>query len=320
MNYPHTVILEHVPCPLGCESDDQTVLTARDLLYDVPGEFCVLKCSSCGLMRTSPRPTPSTIGAYYPDHYGPYLGTRVGPSGKPSRADRVLKSIGRLIFKVNSEALPKLGIGRMLEVGCASGAFLHRMAGKGWSVQGIEFSESAASAARALGYSVHTGSLESAPIEDEPFDLIVGWMVIEHLHDPVGALRKLRAAAKPGAWLAISVPNAGSLEFRIFKKNWYALQLPNHLHHFTPATIRRMFEAAGWKIERVMHQRTLANLIASFGFTLRERGHLKLGELLVSYPERAGRWAYLLYPVSLVFSLLGQTGRMTVWARVNMYE
>ena len=188
MNIPKNVTLEDVHCPLGCSKNDEVVLTGRDRLHDLPGEFTVVKCRACGLMRTTPRPTPETIGFYYPDDYGPYLGTRV-QQVKPKRSSgikRLLKALIKLVIKFdfNTTPLPSLASGRMLEIGCASGAFLHQMAGQGWEVEGIEFSEKAAQAAAQLGYCVHAGSLETAQQPGEPFDLIVGWMVLEHLHDP----------------------------------------------------------------------------------------------------------------------------------------
>lgn len=313
------VILEDVSCPLGCSKNDEVVLTGRDLLHDLPGEFTVVKCRSCGLMRTNPRPTPDTIGFYYPDDYGPYVGTRV-QQARPQSASwikKLLRPIVGRIFNFNMTTLPTMAPGRMLEIGCASGAFLHQMAGQGWQVQGIEFSEKAAQAAAQLGYRVHAGPLETAPQPDEPFDLIVGWMVLEHLHDPAGSLQKLREWANPGAWLALSVPNAGALEFRLFKDKWYALHLPNHFHHFTPATLDKVLSASGWKLEKVHHQRTLNNLIPSTGYVLRDKGYAKLGQKFIDFPERAGRWNYVLYPLAWLLSVFGQTGRMTVWARVK---
>jgi 2-polyprenyl-3-methyl-5-hydroxy-6-metoxy-1,4-benzoquinol methylase len=205
----------------------------------------------------------------------------------------------------------------MLEIGCASGAFLHQMAGQGWQVEGIEFSEKAAQAAAQLGYRVHAGPLETAPQPHEPFDLIVGWMVLEHLYDPIGGLQKLRKWAKPDTWLVLSVPNAGALEFRLFKDKWYALQLPTHFNHFTPETLENVLSASGWKLEKVHHQRVLSNLIASAGYVLRDKGYAKLGEKFINFPERAGKWHYVLYPLAWLLSVFGQTGRMTIWARVK---
>jgi hypothetical protein len=142
-------------------------------------------------------------------------------------------------------------------------------------------------------------------------------MVLEHLHDPIGGLQKLRGWAKPGASLVLSTPNTGSLGFYFFKEKWYALQLPNHLHHFTPETLGRVLQAGGWTLTKVHHQRVLTNLIASIGLVLREKGCAWLGQRLVDFPKRAGRWPYVLYPLSWVLSVFGQTGRMTVWARVK---
>lgn len=317
MNTHPNVILEHVSCPLGCNKNNEGVLAGRDLLHDLPGEFTVVKCRTCGLMCTTPRPTPETIGFYYPDDYGPYLGTQVRQAKPASRISKLLKPLVKRVFNFNTQCLPPLAPGRMLEVGCASGAFLHQMASQGWQVQGIEFSEKAAQAAAQLGYRVHAGPLETAPPPEESFDLIVGWMVLEHLHDPIGGLKKLREWAKPGAWLALSIPNAKSLEFRLFKEKWYALQVPTHLHHFTPETIRQVLQASGWTLEKIHHQRVLSNLIASTGYVLRDKGCVRFGQKLIDFPEQGGRWAYVLYPLAWLFSVFGQTGRMTVWARVS---
>lgn len=315
MNTPIEVTLEDVDCPIGCKRNDVNVLIGRDLLHDLPGDFLVVKCQTCGLLRTNPRPTPGTIGFYYPDNYGPYLGTQVSQAQPIIGFKKRFTTWAKRIVDVNALKVPVLVPGRMLEMGCASGSYLHLMASQGWQVQGIEFSPKAAEAAAKLGYQVHVGALETAPKPDEPFDLIVGWMVLEHLHDPINCLKKLRDWAKPEAWLVISIPNAGSLDFQIFKENLYSLHLPNHLYHFTPQTLEKLLDQSGWRMDKVFQQRTMANFIASSGYVLRNKGFLKLGQKLIDYPEKAGRWSYLLFPLAWLFSVVGQTGRMTVWAR-----
>ena len=80
MTIPPDVVLEDADCPLGCPRSDETVLAGRDRLHGLPGRFQVVRCRSCGLMRTNPRPSPGTIGFYYPEDYHPYRNTRVaGP-------------------------------------------------------------------------------------------------------------------------------------------------------------------------------------------------------------------------------------------------
>ena len=311
----NSIDMEDIACPLGCPRNDEVVLTSRDMLHDLPGAFTILKCRQCSLMRTNPRPTLSTVGFYYPDNYGPYLGNRVRQPGRASSVKKLLKPLVKKCFNFNTTLVPPLTPGRLLEVGCASGAFLHHMAGQGWQVEGIEFSKKPAEAAAARGYAVYAGPLESAPSPSEPFDLIVGWMVLEHLHDPLVGLRKLCTWAKPGSWLVLSVPNAGSLEFSFFKENWYSLDVPRHLYHFTPETLRHILQASGWSLERIYHQRVLNDLVASIGYVLRNRGYARLGGKLIDFPDRDSKLHFALYPLAWCLSIFGQTGRMTVWAR-----
>ena len=289
-------------------------------MHNIPGEFSVVKCRTCGLMRTNPRPTIETIGLYYPNDYGPYLDSKFQLDNNDNESNnlkRFLRPFVNWIFNVNSTLIPLLTPGRMLEVGCASGSYLDHMARKGWQVQGIEFSEKVAQVARDIGHKVHSGPLETAPQPDEPFDLIVGWMVLEHLHDPVVVLRKFHKWAKPEAWLVLSIPNAASLEFNFFNDKGYALQLPTHMHHFTPKSLKKVLEAGGWSVKRIYHQRTLNNIIGSIGYVLRDKGYKKTAESFINFPRRGGKITYLFYPLAFLLSLFGNTGRMTVWARKN---
>src|SRR3546814_7293006 len=99
------------------------------------------------------------------------------------------------------------------------------------------------------GYKVRNVSLEAAGDPQLPFDLIVGWMVLEHLHQPLDVLQKLRSWVRPDGWLVLSVPYAGGLELRLFGDLWYALQLPTHLHPFSPVTLTRMLTPPGWAVD-----------------------------------------------------------------------
>lgn len=310
------VELESRLCPMGCPQSDELVLEGRDRLLGLPGEFQVVKCRVCGLMRTNPRPTSETMAFYYPEDYCPYHNTRVNTEPEESVLRQRINRWAKRFIKLHIDSVPMLPPGRMLEIGCASGAFLHRMANLGWEVEGIEFSPSAAEAARTLGYNVHAGTLETAPARTQAYDLIVGWMVLEHLHEPILALRKLHSWARPGARLVISVPNAAALEFAVFKNKWFALQLPNHLYHPTTETLVKLLERGGWRIERVLHQRDVGNLVASVGYFLQDRQLLPaVARRLIAFPnQKKGLFYLLLLPLAYFLSAIGQTGRITVWA------
>jgi 2-polyprenyl-3-methyl-5-hydroxy-6-metoxy-1,4-benzoquinol methylase len=308
------VVLERAPCPLGCAAGDRLVLRGRDRLHHLPGDFQVVRCRGCGLMRTDPRPDFESIGFYYPAEYGPWMQGDRPVLGKAGGIKKVLKS---LLWDTRVALTPALPPGRLLEIGCGSGAYLDQMAAKGWRVEGIEPSPEAAAKAAARGHSVRVARLESLSDPGGPFDLVVGWMVLEHLHEPVRALRKLAAWTAPGGVLALSVPDAAAAEFRLFGSRWYALHLPNHLYHFTAPTVTRLLEAAGWRVERIVSQRFLGNLPGSMAHVFDDLlGRPNpVSNLLL---ELAGPRAYLLYltlPLATLLAAAGQTGRLTLWAR-----
>ena len=272
----------------------------------------MVRCRTCGLMRTNPRPTRETIGYYYPDDYAPYLSTLVMQGTAVERPQ--WKKILQRAFVFHTDSLPPLVPGRMLEVGCASGRYLHQMAQMGWDVEGVEPSLQAATRAAELGYRVTNGSIEAMPEPAAPYDLVVGWMVLEHLHEPVIVLRKLAQWVRPGGWLAISVPNAAAWEFQLFKDAWFALQLPTHTFHYTPFTLELILARGGWRMDRLLHQRVSANLFMSLNYLLRDRHMITVARLFeqLAFHDYA---LYFTYPISLILAFLGQTGRMTVLAQ-----
>jgi SAM-dependent methyltransferase len=202
----------------------------------------------------------------------------------------------------------------MLEIGCASGAFLHRMAVSGWEVEGLDFSEEAAEAAQALGYPIHTSRLENSPDPEKPYDLVVGWHVFEHLHEPVLALQKLRRWTNPGAWLVLSMPDAGSWEFKIFKNRWYALQVPTHLFHYTPGTLRRILDRGGWRAERFFWHNNPNNLLQSLRYGCLDRGWNRPGDYLLDIALGRRHRAFHVF-LGRFLGAFRLSGRMTIWAK-----
>ena len=67
MTFPVEVEIEDCPCPMGCPQRDTKVLTGQDRLHNLPGQFTVVECQQCGLMRTNPRPTRRAMALYSPN-------------------------------------------------------------------------------------------------------------------------------------------------------------------------------------------------------------------------------------------------------------
>jgi SAM-dependent methyltransferase len=266
-SYPPGVEIEETRCPIGCAADDALVLEGHDRIHGISGRFRVVRCRSCGLMRTDPRPSAATIGVYYPDHYQPYACTGEQTLSSPSALKRTL----RRWLGLEPRRLPALAPGRALEIGCASGSYLQQMRRDGWAVEGIEFSESAASQARAQGLQVATGSVETAAPATLPVDMVVAWMVLEHLHAPVAALRRIRSWVRPGGYLVGSVPVHGKFFLRAFGAASYDLHLPNHLYHFTKQSLATLLQLAGWRIERITWQRNPNTLLWTLEYVATDR-------------------------------------------------
>jgi len=304
------VELEDRPCPNGCERDDRFVLEGGDRLHGIAGRFQVVRCAGCELRRTNPRPTPHAIGAYYPSDYGPYVNEEALSQGAASGPKAWLKRVLRL----EPRALPPMPAGRMVEIGCATGAYMEQMRRAGWAVQGIEFSEAAAQQARSKGLTVETATVETARGPVQPVDVVAAWMVLEHLHDPVSALRKLRGWVKPGGYLIASVPDAGAFEGRVFGERWFALQLPTHLYHYTPETIAKLLRTAGWELSRVVWQRNCNNLLWSAEYWARDMKSERLLSCIRWFrtSPKANKLRLLL---GWILGVSRQSGRMEIWAR-----
>src|SRR5207248_4268984 len=70
----------------------------------------------------------------------------------------------------------------------------------------------------------------------------------EHHADPVRALRAASELLKPGGVCLVEVPHFDSPWRRVFGSWWLPLLVPQHLFHFTPATLRQCMRCAGLEV------------------------------------------------------------------------
>jgi SAM-dependent methyltransferase len=204
-----------------------------------------------------------------------------------------------------------------LELGCASGEFLLRLREMGWKVEGVELVAEPASRARKRGLAVHTGTLETAAFPDAAFDAVFAWMVVEHLCDPKFTLGEVHRVLKPGGWFVFSVPNFGCWEPHVFQQYWYALDLPRHLHHFTPRCLTNLLSHLGFEQPRFIHQRSLLYVVGSLGFVWQAlRPQSPLATRLIRFPDQPSLGVQLaLAPFAKLLALMRQGGRLTVVTR-----
>ncbi|OWS71986.1 hypothetical protein CBI30_03900 [Polynucleobacter aenigmaticus] len=310
---PNEVMLEDVECPNGCNSEDVFVLSGQDMLHGLPGLYSIYRCSQCGLERTTPRPTASTIGYYYPDNYAPYQNSATSFSNKRSRFKRgVISFLG-----LNSRKLPSIPLGRMLEIGCASGAYMEHARQLGWVVDGVEFSKSAAEVARAKGFNVQNCAVEEMDPPLAPYEIIVAWMVLEHLHRPVEVLQKLRSMIAPSGYLVILVPDMHSLSRKIFKGRSYDNHLPAHLFHFSKKSLVHTLEKAGWSITKIFWQRNANTLLWSFQYWAEDNKNKFLINI-AKWMRVSNEAKFLRLALAVTLGFTRQSGRIEVWAQQSI--
>jgi 2-polyprenyl-3-methyl-5-hydroxy-6-metoxy-1,4-benzoquinol methylase len=245
----HRLAMDRARCP-GCGDDGATpLMVARDLQHGLPGEFPVVSCRGCGLVFLSPQPSAEVIARHYPARYYETYASAVERLLAKGRAqeDGYFQRLSRL---AGIRSLMSQSERTVLDVGCGCGLFLFNMARTGWRTVGLEPSAVAVTfATERLGLDrVLRGDLTSLDFPEREFDLITMWHVLEHIHDPVGALRRIRPWLRPEARLALCVPNIASLQARLFGRFWFHLDAPRHLVHFSPATLEALLARAGFEI------------------------------------------------------------------------
>ncbi|MGB9872409.1 MAG: class I SAM-dependent methyltransferase [Anaerolineae bacterium] len=235
---------EIVNCTL-CGSESWIAhLTRGDLNLFLEGEFSLVRCSECGLVYLNPRPTRSQVSLLYPIYYDQF--------NFNIHKRRFWASLDHNygLLKRCKSVLRYKDQGRLLDVGCATGDFLDAMRKRpGWEVYGVEISESASEYARRyLGLAVKTGDLEDVDYPEHYFDVVTLWHVLEHLYDPLNALKKIHLWLKPDGILIFNTPNLDSLDARLFGPYWIGYDLPRHLQIFSPNTLRILTDKSGFRI------------------------------------------------------------------------
>jgi SAM-dependent methyltransferase len=120
------------------------------------------------------------------------------------------------------------------------------LARRGYDASGIDPS------ARGLpGLPVRAESI--AEHDDAGLDAVVLWHVIEHLDDPLAALRRIRDWLAPGGAVLVGVPNPASWQAAIAGSGWLHWDAPRHRVHLTPAGLSELLDQAGLAPVRSSH-------------------------------------------------------------------
>jgi len=238
-------IVHYTHCP-GCDSSSvKFVLDTKD--YSISGRsFSIWECANCTLRFTQDVPDSDSIGPYYKsENYISHTNTSMGFVNRLYQIVRkkTLRQKRRLICKTTGKQR-----GTLLDVGSGTGAFVNEMKQNGWEVTGLEPDEDARRVAKESFHCELKSTDVLLSLPENAFDAITLWHVLEHVHDLKNYLHQFKKLLKPDGRLVIAVPNYTSFDASVYRQYWAAYDVPRHLYHFSPLSMKLLVHKNGMRI------------------------------------------------------------------------
>jgi len=216
-----------------CGSEKNSLMAAGPLVR-------LVTCTECGLMRqgfSSGTEEGSILS--YAGGRDRYLQQR--KEKEPLQVVDYLKIIPQL-----ERFIPKKG--HLLEIGCATGAFLHEIRKLGWKVVGVEPEEWTCELARnKYKLDVINSTFQEANLEESSFDVVLLLHVIEHLTNPDKGLSQIARLIRPGGFLVLETPRFDTFWFKLLKGRERSV-IPGHHYYFTRKTIQMLASKSGFEV------------------------------------------------------------------------
>lgn len=244
---------ETTDCPLCGASETKT-------LYVGVG-FAMGRCRGCGLVRQNPRRAIAELHAGYrgvtPDS-GRIVRRRHEDDSLEPWQTQPQAAYERGVAAVVERRLRTGPRGLWIDVGAATGAVLVAAKAAGFSVAGVELGEGQVAVCREQhGFDVVHGTFLEAHYPDRSAEVISYRHVLEHIPDPVAELADVRRVLADDGLLLIEVPNYAGLRYlggrlrtklHLCRPFWERVNVPEHLFYFTPRTLHRLLEKAGFSV------------------------------------------------------------------------
>ncbi|MEK7383309.1 MAG: class I SAM-dependent methyltransferase [Elusimicrobiota bacterium] len=220
-------------CP-ACSSTTQPLFVEDHFDRIGSKTYRLLLCPACGVVFSEPR---QAVGADWYAACAPLRGLEKRPA--PDTDWRF-----RQFF---SDRLPR---GRLLDVGCGDGGFLTLAARRGFSVTGFDYDDRVADQARAKGLAdIHAMEFSDFITGRRPaeFDTATLFDVLEHTPEPSWFLGRIKSLLRPGAHVAITLPNG--LRPLPWGREEHDYP-PHHFTRWTPEALKGFLERAGFEVLR----------------------------------------------------------------------
>jgi 2-polyprenyl-3-methyl-5-hydroxy-6-metoxy-1,4-benzoquinol methylase len=228
-------------CPV-CENNSFNEFLKGKDHFLTGEEFFIVECSGCGFRFTNPRPDEKEITRYYdsPDYIA-------HDAGRQNLIHTIYKTIRKVNIRNKFSIVKKNSKGNVImDIGCGTGEFLDYCRRLNLKPTGIEPNEKARRfAIEEFGLTV----FDESKLDDfspATFDVITMWHVLEHVHKLNERMQMVKHLLKPDGTLIIAVPDCNSWDAFEYKDSWAAYDLPRHLYHFTPASLKMLVNKNGF--------------------------------------------------------------------------
>jgi SAM-dependent methyltransferase len=206
------------------------------------GNYSILICKECGLGITDPFPTEKELADANQEIYQVEQRIKTYLSRRSYFEKRYRDNISNIKrFKHT---------GKLLDVGCNIGLFLNVAREEGFSVIGVELNKGCAQyGINNFKLDIRSDYLEKMAFADHSIDVVTLFDVLEHVRDIHAFLSAVKRILKKDGLLVIQSPNIQSLMAGLTGSNWNWLTPPDHLYHFTPATLGLLLKEHGFDIK-----------------------------------------------------------------------
>jgi len=162
---------------------------------------------------------------------------------------------------------------RGLDIGSGLGGFVRFMRQYDWDTFGVDISEGAAAIATGeMESPTVVASVEGIPFADGSFDLVSMNQSLEHMYHPRAAMTEVARLLRPYGTLYVNVPNGASATARIFGKWWIGTDAPRHVCLWSPATLTRLLDEAGFDVDYQTTGSSTSSITAAVEFMARRCG------------------------------------------------
>lgn len=197
------------------------------------------------MLITFPKPSLEKLPSYYESE--DYISHTDGKRSLFEKMYHFVKNIAlqNKLKLINSQSEK----GKLLDIGAGTGDFLMVAKNDGWQITGIEPGEKPKNIALKKGVAFANNLAE---LENNSFDVITMWHVLEHVPDLELQIKELKRLIKPNGTILIAVPNFKSYDANYYGTYWAAFDVPRHLWHFSKTAIEKLFAIENLKLTKVL--------------------------------------------------------------------